>query len=68
MPPVLIQIFGVLLVTAITAAGIVQKSDTILLAVLGLTGGFVLLGGFYEKVRRDVARALDPGDPPEASP
>ncbi len=61
MPLVVIQGFGILVVTAILVAGVLGVGDrTILLAVLGVAGSFVALGGFYEKANRAVKRALDP--------
>lgn len=68
LSPRVIQIFGMLLVLGITVAGVVGKGNaTILLAVLGLAGGFVLLGGFYERIKADVLKAVSqdsegPGD------
>lgn len=60
------QIFGALIVTAITIAGLLGKGNpTILLAVLGVAAGFVLLGGFYEKIKADVTRAITPPGPPD---
>lgn len=65
LPPIVVQIFGVVIVIAITVAGLLgQGNPTILLAVLGVAAGFVLLGGFYEKIKADVTRAIAPPDPP----
>lgn len=63
LPPAVIQIFGALIVTAITVAGLIGVGNpTILLAVLATATGFVLLGGFYEKLRHDVRDAIEPPD------
>lgn len=61
LSPRTIQTFGILLVLGIAVAGVFGKGNaTILLAVLGLAGGFVLLGGFYEKIKSDVLKAVQP--------
>ncbi len=62
-----IQGFGIVCVIAVLAAGMLQIGDrTILLAVLGLAGGFVVLDGFQQKADRTMRRALDKdaGDEP----
>jgi hypothetical protein len=59
LSPIWIQVFGVVIVAVILAAGVFAKGDkTILLAVLGVAGGFVMLGGFYEKSRYELGKAL----------
>lgn len=65
LPPIVIQIFGGLIVLAITTAGLLGKGNpTILLAVLGVAAGFVLIGGYYEKIRSDVIQAITPDKEP----
>ncbi len=63
LPPVVIQVFGLVIVTAITAYAIVAKSSEILLAVLALAGGAVGIGGYFEKARRHVEDAITPRKP-----
>lgn len=65
LPPIVIQAFGAIIVTAITVAGLLGIGNpTVLLAVLGVAAGFVLLGGFYERIKHDMAKALEqPKDP-----
>jgi hypothetical protein len=61
LPPIFIQAFGAVIVTAITVAGLLGKGNpTILLAVLGVAAGFVLLGGFYERIKHDMVKAMQP--------
>lgn len=60
IPPILIQIVGLVLVLAVLAAGVFAKgaSAEILLGVLGAGTAFAMLGGAYEKARREMLRAL----------
>lgn len=61
LPPIAIQIFGALIVVVVTVAGLFGLGNpTIMLAVLALAGSFVLIGGYYEKIRGDVVRAVSP--------
>ncbi len=67
LPLSVIQGFGIVCVIAVLIAGMLQIGDrTILLAVLGLAGGFVVLDGFQQKADRTMRRALDrdAGDEP----
>ncbi len=62
LPPIFIQVFALVIVTAITAYAIVRRDSAILTIVLGLVGGFVLLGGYYERIKGDMQRAFEPLD------
>lgn len=77
IPPIYIQVVGLILVLAVLAAGVFVKgaSAEILLGVLGAGTAFAMLGGAYEKARREMLRALrslpageDAKDPPEPGP
>lgn len=69
LPPIFIQTFGAIIVTAITVAGLFGVGNpTILLAVLGVAAGFVLLGGFYERIKHDMAKALEPPKDSDGGP
>ncbi len=60
IPPIYIQIVGIVLVLSVLAAGVFAKgaSTEILLGVLGAGTAFAMLGGAYEKARREMLRAL----------
>jgi hypothetical protein len=63
LPPWAIQVFGMLTVAAIVAAGILEVGDpTVLLGALTLAGGFVLLNGIYERLRQTAERKLEAPD------
>lgn len=65
LPPFVIQIFGGLIVLAVVAAGFLNMGNpTILLAALTVAAGFVLIGGYYEKIRSDVIDAVTPDKDP----
>ncbi len=61
LPLIYIQVFGILVIAAITVAGILGKGNAAILGpVLAVVAGFVLAGGYYEKARSVMAAALDP--------
>ncbi len=62
LPLVVIQVFGLLIVTAITVYGIAEKKTEILLAVLAFAGAAVGIGGYFEKVRHELVDAVTPPD------
>lgn len=70
IPPIYIQIVGLILVLAVLAAGVFAKgaSAEILLGVLGAGTAFSMLGGAYEKARREMLRALRSLPADEAEP
>lgn len=60
LPLSVIQGFGIFLIILILVAGFLKIGDrTILLAVLGIAGGFVVLDGFQQKADRTIQHALE---------
>lgn len=63
LPLIYIQLFGILVIAAITVAGILGRGNAAILGpVLAVVAGFVLAGGYYEKARSEIAKALGQPD------
>lgn len=67
LPPIIIQVFGGAIVTAVLVYGIATNNVSIILAVFGFAGGCVMIGGYYERANHDVSEASRPPEAPTIS-
>ncbi len=65
LPPIVVQVFGMLIVVAIAVVAIREKDNGLLYALLGLAGGALGINAFSEKASHTVKEALKPGKPEE---
>ncbi len=65
LPPWAIQLFGMLVVTAMAAFAIVTKSIEVALACITFAGGCVGISVF-DRARREVEAAMSPPTPEDA--
>ncbi len=63
LPLIVVQIFGMVLVTAMAIYGVVTKSTEVVLACIAFAGGCVGIS-VHERARGEMRRAMEP--PPEA--